>query len=195
MDPAVAVWRRRTRSELLGLRQAMPGDARKHAVDVIAGRLDRLCVDMDLGMIGLYWPIKNEPGLLPWAEALARVRGVELCLPVVVAPRSPLEYWRWIPGEAMGSGIWGIPVPARRDPVVPDLMLAPLVGFDAANYRLGYGGGYFDRTLAAMPRRPAVVGVGYGFSALETIFPQPHDIPMDVIVSDRPDDAEGEAKV
>ena len=84
----------------------------------------------------------------------------------------------------MERGIWDIPVPARRDVVIPDLMLAPLVGFDRANYRLGYGGGYFDRTLAAMPRRPMVVGIGYDLGAQETIFPQPHDIPMDAVVTE-----------
>jgi 5,10-methenyltetrahydrofolate synthetase len=70
--------------------------------------------------------------------------------------------------------------------ILPDLMLAPVVGFDHANYRLGYGGGYFDRTLASLRRRPMVVGIGYAFSALETIFPQPHDIPMDAVLTDAP---------
>jgi 5,10-methenyltetrahydrofolate synthetase len=64
-------------------------------------------------------------------------------------------------------------------------MLAPMVGFDRAKYRLGYGGGYFDRTLASLPRRPLVVGIGYEFSALDTIFPQPHDIPMDEVLTER----------
>jgi 5,10-methenyltetrahydrofolate synthetase len=88
----------------------------------------------------------------------------------------------------MNVGLWNIPCPARRHVVTPDLMLAPLVGFDWANYRLGYGGGYFDRTLAAFSRRPTVVGVGYEFGALETIHPQPHDIPMDMVLTDRADD-------
>lgn len=85
----------------------------------------------------------------------------------------------------MARGIWDIPVPARRDVVIPDLMLAPMVGFDRANYRLGYGGGYFDRTLAARSPRPSVIGIGYAFSALENIFPQSHDIPMDAVVTEQ----------
>lgn len=68
--------------------------------------------------------------------------------------------------------------------VLPHIVIAPVVGFDGANYRLGYGGGFFDRTLAAMQRRPLVIGVGYAGSRLRTIHPQPHDIPMDVIVTD-----------
>jgi 5,10-methenyltetrahydrofolate synthetase len=69
--------------------------------------------------------------------------------------------------------------------VFPDLMLAPLVGFDRTNYRLGYGGGYFDRTLASLRQRPMVIGIGYEFSVLKTIFPQPHDIPMDAVLTER----------
>jgi 5-formyltetrahydrofolate cyclo-ligase len=71
------------------------------------------------------------------------------------------------------------------DAVLPDVLLAPLVGFDAGGYRLGYGGGYYDRTLAALPERPLVVGVGFETSGMETIHPQPHDIPMDLIVTER----------
>lgn len=185
MTPAdVAAWRRAKRAELLARRQNLSLEDRKHAADRIASRLDRLCTDKALTAVGLYWPIQQEPSLLPWGRALAQSRQVSLCLPVVVAARSPLEYWRWVPGATMVPGVWNIPVPAHREVVTPDLILAPLVGFDPAHYRLGYGGGYFDRTLAALPRRPFVVGVGYQFGALETIFPQPYDIPMDTIVTD-----------
>ena len=76
-------------------------------------------------------------------------------------------------------------VPAERHPVVPDALLIPLVGYDAAGYRLGYGGGYYDRTLAGLTPRPLCIGVGYDDAALATIYPQPHDIPMDLIVTER----------
>jgi 5,10-methenyltetrahydrofolate synthetase len=184
MTPAeVTAWRRTKRAELLAQRQSLSPEDRKRAVDTIAAGLDRLCAGMTVTMVGLYWPIQQEPSLLPWGRALAQRQSIGLCLPVVVAPQSPLEYWRWAPGDAMVPGFWNIPVPAQRDLVTPDLVLAPLVGFDRARYRLGYGGGYFDRTLAALPKRPFVVGVGSQFGALETIFPQPYDIPMDAIVT------------
>lgn len=185
MDPQVAAWRRQKRAELLDARQAIPSHIRWQGGKSIAGKLDRLCAGLTIGIVGLYWPINSEISLLPWGRALARSRHVTLCLPVVVAKRAPLEYWRWVPGDAMDAGDWNIPIPARREVVVPDLMLAPLVGFDRAKYRLGYGGGYFDRTLASLPNRPVVVGVGYALGALETIFPQPHDIPMDVILTEQ----------
>ena len=73
----------------------------------------------------------------------------------------------------------------HREEVCPDVVIAPVVGYDRDAYRLGYGGGYFDRTLAAIPRRPLIIGVGYSQAAIPTIYPQPHDIPMDKIVTER----------
>ena len=78
-----------------------------------------------------------------------------------------------------------IPVPAAGEEVCPDIVIAPVVGYDRNAYRLGYGGGYFDRTLAAIPRRPMIIGVGYSQAAIPTIYPQLHDIPMDKIVIER----------
>jgi 5-formyltetrahydrofolate cyclo-ligase len=184
MDPAIARWRRQQRTALLAQRQSLDAEARQHAAGVIARKLDALVAAKQPASIGLYWPIKHEINILPWADALARRTNVVLALPVVVTQNEPLEYWRWSQGEPLARGFWDIPIPGHRDMLTPDLMLAPLVGFDKANYRLGYGGGYFDRTLASLSPRPMVVGVGYGFSALETIFPQPHDIPMDGVVTE-----------
>lgn len=185
MDAAVNAWRRATRAALLMQRATLSAEDRQRAADIIAGRLDAIFDNGGVGSIGLYWPIKQEINLLAWATARARRDGIVLCLPVVVTPKAPLEYWRWAEGEPLDRGIWNIPVPAKREVIVPDLMLAPVVGFDRANYRLGFGGGYFDRTLASLPARPTVIGIGYGFSALETIFPQRHDIPLDVVLTEQ----------
>jgi 5,10-methenyltetrahydrofolate synthetase len=185
MDPSVAAWRRQKRAALLAERQALSSDERKRAAEIVARSLDE-AIAMRRGLtVGLYWPIRQEINLLAWADALVRRGDTVLCLPVVVTKQAALEYWRWQQGEPLARGIWDIPVPARRDVVVPDLVLAPLVGFDRRNFRLGYGGGYFDRTLAALRPRPTVIGVGYEFSALETIDPQPHDIPMDAVLTER----------
>ncbi len=107
-----------------------------------------------------------------------------MALPAVVDKKGPLEYRAWRPGEALVDGVWNIPIPEVRNVVVPQAVLAPLVGFDRQCYRLGYGGGYFDRTLAAISPRPLAIGVGYEMSQIETIFPQSFDIPMDVIVTE-----------
>ncbi|WP_158921001.1 5-formyltetrahydrofolate cyclo-ligase [Acidisphaera sp. S103] len=186
MDPTVNAWRKAQRTQLLGQRQSLSPDDRLRAAEVIGEQLSAIVAANGIVSVGLYWPIKQEISLLAWANELAGERNVVLCLPVVVTPKEPLEYWRWTQGEPLARGIWNIPVPAERDVVLPDLMLAPVVGFDRANYRLGYGGGYFDRTLASLRRRPMVVGIGYAFSALETIFPQTHDIPMDAVLTDTP---------
>ena len=185
MGPEVTAWRRSQRTMLLARREAMPQEARQHAAQAVASRLDEFVAARGYSSIGLYWPIKHEINLLSWAQALAQRSGVVLCLPVVVKRQAPLEYWRWRQGEPLGRGIWDIPIPTRRNVVLPALMLAPLVGFDRNNYRLGYGGGYFDRTLASLDPRPAVIGIGYAFSELDSIFPQSHDIPMDAVVTEQ----------
>jgi 5-formyltetrahydrofolate cyclo-ligase len=80
--------------------------------------------------------------------------------------------------------VWNIPVPETTEEVVPDIVIAPLVGFDQACYRLGYGGGFFDLTLATMKNSPLKLGVGYRQQALPTIHPQPNDIPMDMVITE-----------
>ena len=85
----------------------------------------------------------------------------------------------------MTRGVWNIPIPAGDESVEPDVLIAPLVGFDPAGYRLGYGGGYYDRTIASRTAKPFVIGIGFEIARLSTIYPQSHDIPMDVIVTDR----------
>ncbi len=179
----VMAWRKAKRTELYAVRAAMPAHDRHDAAIRIAAGLDRHCNELKPECVGLYWPIRHEPNLLAWAAQ--RSGGMMFCLPVVVAKGLPLEYWRWTPNDPTRSGVWGIPVPARRDVVTPSVLIAPLVGFDRARYRLGNGGGYFDRTLAALQDRPFVIGVGYASGELETIHPQSHDIPMDMIITEQ----------
>jgi 5-formyltetrahydrofolate cyclo-ligase len=85
----------------------------------------------------------------------------------------------------MQKGIWDIPTPKEREVLTPDAVIVPLVGFDEYGFRLGYGGGYFDRTLAAAGQRPFAIGLGSEDSILQTIYPQPHDIAMNLIVTDQ----------
>src|SRR5690606_19452643 len=111
-------------------------------------------------------------------------RGGRIALPVVVEKGQPLEYRLWAPGDPLERGVWNILVPVRGEIVRPDVTIAPVVGFDAGHYRLGYGGGFFDRTLAVLPANTLKIGIGYAESRIPTIYPQSHDIPMDVIVTD-----------
>jgi 5-formyltetrahydrofolate cyclo-ligase len=132
--------------------------------------------------IGLYWPIRGEIDLRALAHRHVAAGG-QVGLPVVVCSAAPVEFWLWEPGVPLVRGQWDIPVPKERRPVTPELLVIPLVGFDRAQYRLGYGGGFYDRTLAAAAPRPRTIGIGFAEAQLRTIHPQPHDIPMDQIVT------------
>jgi len=183
----VARWRKAERVRLLAERSALPVATRQAAAEAIAGHLDRYLADRFGSIAGMtisaWWPIKAELNLRHWLERLA---GQAACaaLPVVVKPAAPLVFRMWTPETRMERGVWNIPVPAEGGEVVPDITLLPLVGWDGAGYRLGYGGGYFDRTLAAHSPRPHAIGIGLDVARIATIFPQPHDIPMAEIITE-----------
>lgn len=129
------------------------------------------------------WPVRHEPDLRALLAAWSAA-GTRAALPVVVAAEAPLAFRAWEPGSLLEPDRYGIPTPVAGEFLVPDLILLPLNGFDAAGYRLGYGGGYFDRTLAALVPRPLAVGVGFEINRLETILPGPHDQRLDWIVTE-----------
>ena len=97
---------------------------------------------------------------------------------------TPLVFREWWPGVAMTPGVFDLPVPDDTNVVQPHALLIPPVGFDAHGFRLGYGGGFFDRTLAACTVQPLKIGVGFELSRLPTIQPQSFDVPMDFIVTE-----------
>ena len=104
---------------------------------------------------------------------------------MVVAHGKPLLFRIWADGDSLGRGVWNIPIPREDAEVaVPDVVIAPVIGFDRGCYRLGYGGGFYDRTLAALAKKPRLFGVGYNQAAIATIYPQWHDIPMDKVVTE-----------
>lgn len=181
--PEIAGWRKAERTRLIDERLAIPVDARRARSGRIATALDKAIGKVSGRLIGAYWPFRGEPDLRNWALG-AIERGARIALPVVIRKGWPLEYRVWAPGDPLERGVWNILVPSRGPAVRPDIVIAPVVGFDEARYRLGYGGGFFDRTLAAMPRKPLTLGVGFAESRIATIHPQPHDIPMDQIVTD-----------
>jgi 5-formyltetrahydrofolate cyclo-ligase len=175
-------WRKAERERLIALRQALPAAERQRLGGQIDAALRGLLGERP-GILGVYWPFRAEfdpRPLIDWAVAAGRV----VALPVVIDKKGPLEYRAWRPGEPLVDGVWNIPVPEKREIVTPTMVLAPLVGFDDACYRLGYGGGYFDRTLGAMLPRLYAIGIGFEFQRLETIYPQSYDVPMDVIVTE-----------
>lgn len=135
--------------------------------------------------VGLYVPIQAEPDLRPLVPLL-RTAGARPALPVVTGEAEPLLFREWREREDLTPGPFGTSEPAREAPLVqPDLLLVPLLGFDEQGYRLGYGGGFYDRTAVALHPRPLLVGVGYELSRLPTIDPAPHDVPMDAVCTER----------
>jgi len=175
-------WRRGERERLIALRQALPPAERRRCSAQIDAQLRRE-IAAQPGILGVYWPFRAEfdpRPVIDWAIGLGRT----VALPVVVDKQGPLEYRTWRPGEPLVDGVWNIPVPERRVVVTPAIVLAPLVGFDDACYRLGYGGGYFDRTLGALRPKPLAIGVGFEAQVLATIYPQSFDVPMGLIVTE-----------
>lgn len=179
----VSRWRKSERERLIADRLAMPAGSRDAHGKVIAAGVLAEIGDVRGCTVSAYWPFRGEPDLRPLLAEVG-ARGGYTALPVVTEKGKPLEFHAWQAGEPLARGVWNIPVPAERRLCTPDIVLAPVVGFDAACYRLGYGGGFFDRTLAAMSVRPHVIGVGYSRAKLATIYPQLHDIPMDLIVTE-----------
>lgn len=178
----VARWRKAQRIRLLAERRAFSRADLNRVAASITGKLDRLIGSQQGLAVSVYWPIKGELDLRGWMQALTE-RDVIVLLPVILEKGTPIRFHRWTPGCRMVAGFWNIPVPADSVEIAPDISIVPLVGFDDENYRLGYGGGYFDRTLASLNPAPITYGIGHKSSALPTIFPQPHDIPMDRIVT------------
>ena len=178
-------WRKTLRSELLARRQALPADQ----VQALRLRMDRHLQhgfpDLAKGVAAFCWPIRKEYDARHLMRDLRR-RGATTALPVVLAPKSPLVFREWHPGVAMALGKLDIPYPATGAELRPDTVLLPMNGFDRQGYRLGYGGGFFDRTLEALrDRKPLVIGVTYESCAIETLHPQPWDIPVDYVVTER----------
>jgi 5-formyltetrahydrofolate cyclo-ligase len=179
----VNAWRKTQRGELVARREAVPADQRKAWNDRITAHLVSAFEIPEDAIVGFCWPYKGEFdarfAIRHWRE-----RGATAALPQVVQSKAPLVFRKWWPGAPMKAGVYDIPFPDSTEVVAPDVAVVPMNGFDERGYRLGYGGGFFDRTLAAFERRVIAVGVSYDILRLETIYPQPHDIAMDFVVTE-----------
>ena len=137
--------------------------------------------------VGFYWPLAGEfdarAAISLW---LAAGTQREASLPIVKERGVPLEFHAWTPATPMKIGHHKIAEPTSGQVVIPELLLVPCVGFDADGYRLGYGGGYYDRTLAAWPRatKPFTVGLAYEACRTQALQREAHDIPLDLIVTE-----------
>jgi 5-formyltetrahydrofolate cyclo-ligase len=170
------------RKKLLAARKAMPLEEKAWRDKAIAERLLAWLEKNPAACIGVYWPTQEEPDLTGVYKVLAE-RGVRLALPVVVERDAPLVFHAWRPGDALIVDAHGVMAPVERSATVrPDLLVVPCVGFDVRGYRLGYGGGYYDRTLATeQPLRT----VGVAYAMCEAVFGVgEHDVRLGAVVTD-----------
>jgi len=170
------------RKALLAARKALTPEERAWRDAAIGERLLAWLETNPVSSIGAYWPVHGEPDLTPIYPQIV-ARGMRLALPVVVRRHAPLVFYAWQPGDALAVDAHGVMAPFARGQIIhPELLLIPCIGFNAGRYRLGYGGGYYDRTLAA-ERPPRTVGIAYamgeaGFGA------DGHDVPMDYVITE-----------
>lgn len=181
--PDSAAFRSTLRRERIAARQAMAEDERAEKSARIEASLWQLLAPRPSAVLAFCWPMRGEFDCLPLARRLL-ASGWRACQPVVLAPAAPMTFRAWTPATPMTQDPYGIPVPDGSEVLVPEVVLLPLVAFDEACFRLGYGGGFFDRTLAALVPCPVAVGVGFELARVRSIGPQPHDIPLDAVVTE-----------
>ena len=187
MDTSEA--KKRLRAELLQARQQMPD--RQARVDALQRVMRSWLVGRTDTVIGAYWPIKGEfdplPALHRWkedGELQGNAQRLRIGLPVVNKEHKTLTFHAWYPGCPMEEDAYGIPKPKDTELVVPTLLFVPCVGYGAGGYRLGYGGGFYDRTLATLQPKPFTVGLGFTNGYVDDLEPEPHDQPLEAILND-----------
>jgi 5-formyltetrahydrofolate cyclo-ligase len=175
--------RKALRARLVLARLELDPVAHARASEAISALLAARLAPFAGKCLAAYWPHRREYDPIPVAKDFLAAGG-EAALPKVAAKGSALEFHRWHPDLDMLIGLYEIPYPSGGKIVRPDIILVPMVGFDSRGYRLGYGGGYYDRTLAGPTPRPLAIGVGFELGRVDTIHPQAHDVPLDMVVTE-----------
>jgi 5,10-methenyltetrahydrofolate synthetase len=188
-DAAAAMWRelrRELRRTALARRMALDPDEHARRSRAIRRHLAAHFPQLAALRVGFFWPTNGEPDLRPLLETwrAAGNGAFAALLPVVVDEAAALGFRDWRAGAAMAKDRYGIPTPAAGDFVQPQALLIPLAAFDLAGFRLGYGGGYYDRTLAGLRPRPLAIGVGFELARVDSIHPEAHDERLDAVVTE-----------
>ena len=188
-DESKALAKKAMRKELLQRRADMP--ARLLRADLLQQVMRIWLVGRTDAVIGAYWPIKGEfdplPALHRWkedGELLDQPVLRRIGLPVVDRTHKTMTFHAWYPGCPMEEDAYGIPKPKDTELISPTLLFVPCVGYGPGGYRLGYGGGFYDRMLASLEPRPFTVGLGFAVGFVPDLEPEPHDIPLDTVLND-----------
>lgn len=171
------------RRDMIARRTALVPARHAEMSAAIRLHLDTALPALASGITAFCWPVQNEPDLLPLIDALVS-HGGRVALPVVVRTGAPLAFREWWPGQPLVPDRYDIPTPTDGEFLSPQTLLLPVNAFDAACFRIGYGGGFFDRTLAAATPRPLAIGVGFDFQFVASTRPQAHDLPLDAVVTE-----------
>lgn len=182
-NPDSAEFRQKLRREMIGRREALSPEMHASLSAAVRARLHEAFPALPGLTVGFCWPVQNEPDLRPLVSELC-ARGGRVALPVVIRAGAPLAFREWWPDQPLSPDRYGIPSPTDGDFLVPQLLLIPVNAFDEGHYRIGYGGGFFDRTLATLSPRPLAVGVGFDFQKVECVRPEAHDQPLDVMITE-----------
>lgn len=182
-DIDISSERARLRREMLAVRRSLEPVEHARLSAALEAQLALAFAVRPPGVLAFCWPIRGEFDARPLVGRLL-ASGWRAAIPTVTELQAPMTFRAWTPDTPMSVDPFGIPVPEPAANVTPDVVLLPLVAFDAAGYRLGYGGGYFDRTLALMVPRPLAWGVGFDALRTATLHPQAHDIPLDAVITE-----------
>jgi len=174
------------RRAAIARRDALPAEVRQAAAETIAARAFPIPI-APVTIVSGFMPMRSEINPLPLMRKL-QGQGARLALPVVAGRGQPLVMREWTFGAPLQAGVWGIREPAPEAAELdPDIVLVPLLAFDRAGYRIGYGAGYYDLTIARLRARKAVIAVGLGFAAQEVgaVPATPRDARLDLVLTER----------
>ena len=178
-----AAFRSTLRRERLVAREALPATEHEQASARLLNHLYALLSQRQPSLLGFYWPIRAEVDCRPLVTRLIPL-GWHVCLPIILRRHEAMGFRVWTPTSPMTEGEHGIPTVEAGPEVSPKVLLLPVNAFDRKGFRLGYGGGYYDRTLAAMVPRPFVIGVGFELGRVDSIRPHAQDCAMDAVVTE-----------
>jgi 5-formyltetrahydrofolate cyclo-ligase len=174
------------RRDAIARRDALPGADRQQAAEIIAARPFPIAVTPGAIVSG-FMPMKSEINPLPLMRKLAAA-GAQLALPVIAGRGKPLVMRAFAFGDALASGQWGIREPKPEAPeVFPDVLIVPLLAFDRAGHRIGFGAGYYDMTIASLRAKKSVTALGIAFAAqeIEQVPTTPRDAHLDLVLTER----------